>query len=161
VGRRTHPLKKSGRYCEAIACERDRECFENVEMSDPLYVMVIDDDPVVLEVTCALLESMGYATTTRSQGLGTSSAVLSIKPDIVLLDVGLPGLGGDQLVDLIQDNRWDPDEPWPAVILYSGMDIIELEQLAKKTGARGSIQKTSMPEAFKANFRRVVGSISG
>ena len=129
-------------------------------MDSPLRVLLVDDDPVVLEVTRAVLESMGHPTTTHDRGLGTSSVVAKVKPHIVLLDVELPGLDGDELVDLIHENQWKEDQPWPAVILHSGMEHDELQQLAQKSGARGALSKTHDIETFKMQFREIVESLS-
>src|SRR5262249_26271874 len=59
--------------------------------------MVVDDDPVVLEVTRERLSFMGYDVIVRESALGTSAAILRERPDVVLLDVNMPSLSGEQL----------------------------------------------------------------
>ena len=106
--------------------------------------MVVDDDEVVLEVTREHLESAGFQVTTRSSAIGTSAAVGREEPDIVLLDVNIPGLSGDTLARLIAQAQ--PHRP--AVILYSSASRERLAGLAKTCGAVGIIEKTSSRAFF-------------
>ncbi|MCP5044115.1 MAG: response regulator [bacterium] len=123
---------------------------------DRLHVLVVDDDPVILAAVPAILESMGHSTLTHCQGLGTSGIVLDEKPHVVLLDINLPDVNGDQLVQIIQKRRWNPDEPWPVVILHSGGKAEVLEELVKTTHAAGAIKKTPSAPRFKLHFEQIV-----
>ena len=129
-------------------------------MAGQFKVLVVDDDPVVLEVARGRLESLGYQTTTHDRGLGTNRIVLKTEPHVVLLDVEMPGLDGDQLVDLIQENQWERDQPWPAVILHSGKGDAELEQVARRTQAAGSIAKTPDSQKFIRQFQAIIEAIT-
>ena len=129
-------------------------------MSDALKVLIVDDDPVVLEVARARLEAMGFEAMVHDRGFGTNRMVLKTEPHIVLLDVGMPGLDGDQLVDLIQENQWESNAPWPAVILHSGMDVDELEHLVRKTDAAGAIAKTPITAQFNEQFRQILEELT-
>lgn len=129
-------------------------------MLGPLKVLVVDDDPVVLDVARARLERIGCETLVHDRGLGTNRIVLKNEPHIVLLDVEMPGLDGDQLVDLIQENEWTPGEPWPAVILHSGKNDTELQALAHKTGAAGAIAKTPETDEFISQFQAIIESLT-
>ena len=60
-------------------------------------VMIVDDENTVLEITGAVLEDHGYRVIKRESALGTSLAILREKPDVVLLDVNMPGLSGDRI----------------------------------------------------------------
>ncbi|MCA9712517.1 MAG: response regulator, partial [Myxococcales bacterium] len=61
---------------------------------DKPSVLVVDDDPVTLRVTAALLEREGYRVATRDQALGTAVEILRSQPDFVLLDVNMPEMDG-------------------------------------------------------------------
>jgi CheY-like chemotaxis protein len=57
-------------------------------------VLVVDDNPEVRAMLEDVLTSLGYATRTAADGATAVRAVLSDAPDIVLLDVYMPGLSG-------------------------------------------------------------------
>lgn len=105
-------------------------------MVKPLLVMIVDDDPMILQVSAAVLERRGHRVIKRSSSIGTSVAISREQPDVVLLDVNMPGLSGDRLAKLVQ-----PGGSAPIVILYSGMFEEELEALARACGAAGVILK--------------------
>ncbi len=114
-------------------------------------VLIVDDDPVVLEIAKGTLEKAGYAVDTREQALGTAQWVAQNQPSFVLLDVKMPALSGGELTQLI---RRKSATSRVAVILHSSMDPDELGALAKSTGALGAIKKTPNQKLFLAEFER-------
>lgn len=117
-----------------------------------LKVMVVDDDPVILEVTRALLQSRGYEIITRENALGTTAAILREKPDVVLLDIGMPGLCGDELLKVIKERGLLPQGRRPEFVFHSGVDGATLQRLVAETGALGGIEKTADHVAFLSAF---------
>ena len=117
-------------------------------MTQPLRVMIVDDDETVLDITAALLEQHGYLVSKRASAIGTSLAMRREKPDVVLLDVNMPGLTGDRLAELMisRDGRASA-----LVILHSSSSLAELERLAASCGAAEVIEKTS-PGEFLRHF---------
>ena len=116
-------------------------------------VLVVDDDPIVLEIVRELLESAGYRVDTRDQALGTAQWVVREQPDYVLLDVKMPALSGSELAQLIR--RRDTMSR-AAVVLHSCMDSDDLNVLAQSTGALGAIKKSPNAKLFLAEFERIV-----
>jgi CheY-like chemotaxis protein len=125
-------------------------------MSECIKVMVVDDEPVTLEVTRALLESRGYDVVTRESAIGTTAAILRERPDVVLLDILLPGLPGDQLLKAITEEELLPEGQRPAFILYSGVDGSTLHRLVEETGALGGIEKTADLAGFASAFEALL-----
>ena len=115
-------------------------------------VLIVDDSPVDLDVCRRRLERAGYACLLREMPLGTAAIVLRERPDAVLMDVGLPGLSGDQIASLLRRND---GAPGPMVILHSGLPVSALEQMARECGAIGFIQKTGNNELFISQFNRL------
>ena len=116
-------------------------------------VLVVDDDPVVLEFVKEWLAGAGYEVTLRDQALGTAQWVLQEQPDFILLDVKMPALSGGELTQLLRRNK---STAHCAVILHSSMDADELAALASSTGALGALQKTPSEKLFLAGFERLV-----
>jgi CheY-like chemotaxis protein len=122
-------------------------------MKERLKVMVVDDDSVSLSVAVAVLEDAGYSVQQRESALGTVVAVRREKPDVVLLDLRMPGLNGDTLTGLLLDAK---TEHPPIVILHSSTNVPELERSTKICNAAGFIEKTSDKQAFLRSFERIV-----
>src|SRR5687768_12730013 len=125
-------------------------------MRQRLKVMIVDDDAVSLSVAVAILEDGGYDVQPRDSALGTVIAVKRDKPDVVLLDVTMPGLNGDSLTRLILDAK---SEYQPIVILLSSKSAAELERLATSCNAAGYVEKSSSPRVFLAGFERIVSRV--
>jgi CheY-like chemotaxis protein/HPt (histidine-containing phosphotransfer) domain-containing protein len=103
-------------------------------------VLLVDDDPLSLQVARAYLESAGYKVTTRSESIGTSAVIFRERPDIVVLDVDMPGLRGDQLAEVVLRNG---SSNAPALVLYSMLPEAELREIAQRCGALGYLSKNS------------------
>jgi len=116
-------------------------------------VLVIDDDPIVLETVRERLARRGHWVTTRDHALGSTHAVRADAPDIVLLDVLMPVLNGDQLADLL---RADQDGARVGIILHSSKPAEELSAIVQRVGALGAIRKTADDTGFMDEFDRLV-----
>ena len=118
-----------------------------------LKVLIVDDDPTTLLIAEARLQSAGHRVSTRDRAFGTSAAVLREKPDVVLLDIRMPGLPGDELGELLSSHG-------TAVILYSGEDEDLLKQHAQSCGSIGYICKSDSSEDFLQEFARLSAAIA-
>lgn len=124
----------------------------------PRRVLVVDDEDTTLEVIRATLEDLGYEVTTRNRALGTSFVIVHERPDIVLIDVEMPGVSGDGIVRLIRET---PSLRDITFILHSGARAADLERLTRETGAAGAIVKTSDLREFSRQFERLVRENAG
>ena len=119
-------------------------------------VLIVDDDPIVLEVTKERLESIGYTVYVREEALGTSQWTAEFHPDVILLDVNMPALTGVDLAQLLKKRRATKDV---AIILYSSLEASELQGKLSATGAVGAIQKTADARRFLDAFERLVSRL--
>ena len=58
------------------------------------YILIVDDDPEILETICAFLAWEGYSVATASNGAEALQTVERIRPALVLLDMRMPILDG-------------------------------------------------------------------
>ncbi|HEY5374206.1 MAG TPA: response regulator [Polyangiaceae bacterium] len=119
-------------------------------------ILIVDDDPIVLEVTKERLQGAGYEVHTREEALGTSQWTAEFQPDIVLLDVNMPALAGPDLAQLLKKRRATKDI---AIILYSSLESAELQSKLRATGAVGAIQKTGDDRRFLEDFERLAARV--
>jgi CheY-like chemotaxis protein len=59
------------------------------------HILLVDDDPLILQSTPGMLECLGHATTTAACGEEALALIdQGLWPDLVILDVNMPGIGG-------------------------------------------------------------------
>ena len=80
-------------------------------------VLVVEDDPSVRGLLQTLLVAEGYSVATASDGLGGLGQMAATRPDVVLLDLVMPDLGG---VRVIQELREDPELARIPVLVVTG-----------------------------------------
>ena len=124
-----------------------------------MKVMVVDDDPVALQIASAILESQGHEVIARESALGTTVAVLREAPDVVVLDIGMPGISGPELLKVIQDLDLERDTQPTAFIFYSGMERSELERLVEETGALGALEKAVTPDQLASTLEALLAQV--
>jgi len=72
-------------------------------MSDPIRVMVVDDEPDIVETLEYSLELRGYEVATAFDGLDALERAKQAPPDVLLLDVMLPGCNGYEVSRLLKE----------------------------------------------------------
>ena len=115
-------------------------------------VLVVDDDPIILEVVRERLDAAGYDAHVRADALGTSQWVAREQPDFILLDVMMPALSGGELGQLLKRST---STNQTAVILHSSMAMASLQSIIERTGAIGAIGKTHDGVQFMLEFERL------
>ena len=139
-----HSVEKSrsgpeeGHRGEASRVERER-----------LLVLVVDDDPVSLEVTRERLLRMGLDVVTREQSLGTSRWIIENQPDLVLLDLNMPALTGAELARLIRRHM-------TGVVVHSSQSAAELARVTREVGAIGGLSKSLGDRDFTREMTRLI-----
>jgi DNA-binding response OmpR family regulator len=66
------------------------------------YILIIDDDPLFTVSTAFSLQTAGYETATAASAEEALSQIRQRPPDIILLDIGLPGMDGLEALGLIR-----------------------------------------------------------
>ncbi|MES1183808.1 MAG: response regulator [Myxococcales bacterium] len=102
-------------------------------------IVVIDDSEIVLEVTRGALEGAGYEVVTHDRPAGCVALILHEKPDLVLMDVNMPGLGGDTIVSVLGKAAPTSDT---IVLLHSSLSAEVLRGKVATAGAHGFLQKS-------------------
>ena len=88
-------------------------------MSDPSKVLVVDDTPQNVKLLADLLVVKGFAVATAATGEEALARIAAEKPDLVLLDVMMPGLSGYEVCRAI---RADPATALLPVVLVTSLD---------------------------------------
>lgn len=103
-------------------------------------ILIVDDDPAHLDSTRGILEEEGYEVFTHGQPFGSTAVIAEVKPDLVLLDVNMPGLSGDRLAEVYRANARTRTT---RVVLYSSNDEDALRAASRRLQLDGYICKGS------------------
>lgn len=106
-------------------------------------ILVVDDSELALAFARDALEAAGFEVVIRNIALGTAAAILREKPDLVLLDMSMPSMDGDELVHFIRNRESVRDT---TIVLYSTTHAARLQEIALACGADGYHPKVSEPK---------------
>jgi DNA-binding response OmpR family regulator len=127
-----------------------------------LKVAVIDDEATVLEVIDSRLQAMGHEVIARSSAMGAAAWLLQERPNLVLVDLSMPALPGDEWLGLVTKESLLEEEAGykPAFAVFSGRGVEELERVVRETCAVGYIHKQEGPKGFDLAFERIVQAMN-
>lgn len=101
-------------------------------------ILLVEDEPVIRELVSAVLEGDGVEVTCVSDGGSAMRSVKKAPPDVVLLDVVLPGLDGFAVCRLLRADKSVPSFP---IYMLTGRNRNTDHQSARRAGATGYISK--------------------
>jgi len=119
-------------------------------------VLIVDDEPSILKSLSGLLSDEGFEVLTAANGYEALKIIDTEFPDLVLLDIWMPGIDGIETLKEIKKSN-----PYIQVIIISGHGTIETAVKATKLGAFDLIEKPlSIDKIIVAinnalNFRRL------
>jgi two-component system response regulator MtrA len=110
-------------------------------------VLVVDDDPALAEMLSIVLRGEGFDTAVVSDGPRALPAVREMRPDVVLLDLMLPGMNG---IDVCRAIR--AESGVPIVMLTAKSDTVDVV-LGLESGADDYVIKPFKPKELVARIR--------
>jgi len=126
-----------------------------------LLILVIDDEPHIRELVRFNLEKSGFETALASDGLQGLDMARRLKPDLVILDLMLPGMDGYQVC---RELRNDPELADVPVIMLTARDQELDKVLGFELGADDYVTKPFSPRELlarvKAHLRRRTAAVA-
>ena len=110
-------------------------------------VLVVDDDPALAEMLTIVLRREGFDTAVVGDGTRALPAVRELRPDVVLLDLMLPGMNG---IDVCRAIRTESGVP--IVMLTAKSDTVDIV-LGLESGADDYVVKPFKPKELIARIR--------
>jgi len=110
-----------------------------VKFTHPPKILLVDDHPAVLQQTTRLLPEGCEVVEALQSGSGLTAAVARHEPDLILLDITLPGLSGIQLASLLRQSGYSTK----IVFLTAHCDM-DYAREAFAAGANGYVVKSRL-----------------
>ena len=114
------------------------------------HVLVVDDEPAIVEIVRDYLTDAGYRVSTARSGDEALHQIRSIRPDLIVLDLGLPGLDGLDVTRTIRRTS-----AVPIIILTARSDEAD-RVVGLELGADDYLVKPFSPRELLARVRAVL-----
>ncbi|MDR5905212.1 winged helix-turn-helix domain-containing protein [Franzmannia qiaohouensis] len=123
---------------------------ERVERNDQDHVLIIEDDERLAELTRDYLEANGFQVTVEADGARGVERIVSLQPDLVILDLMLPGEDGLSIC-----RRARNDYAGPILMLTARTDDMD-QVLGLEMGADDYVPKPVQPRVLLARMRALM-----
>jgi two-component system, OmpR family, alkaline phosphatase synthesis response regulator PhoP len=114
------------------------------------HVLVVDDEPAIVEIVRDYLTDGGYRVSTAGSGDEALAQIRSIRPDLIVLDLGLPGLDGLDVTRTVRRSS-----AVPIIILTARSDETD-RVVGLELGADDYLVKPFSPRELLARVRAVL-----
>jgi len=117
-------------------------------------VLVCDDEPYIVESVSYVVRKAGYGVLTAEDGDTALAVARRDRPDLVFLDIMMPGLPGDEICRRLKS---DPATRHIHVVILTARGQEEDERRAMELGADEFMTKPFSPRKLKDRVLRVLG----
>ncbi len=121
---------------------------------DKKKILIVDDEKDFLRILAMQLKAKGYDTVAATDAVTAISVAQEEKPDLILLDIGLPA--GDGFTVMERLAYFDRTVLTP-VIVITGKDTSTFQEQALKAGAVAFLQKPIDIDKLVAAIRNILG----
>lgn len=122
----------------------------------PKKILLIEDDELVYNLLEEKLEKQGYEVLIATDGQKGLDKLEETEPDLILLDMVMPGKNGFEVMEEVQENdQWSET---PIIVLSNSGQPVKLKK-AKKLGAQDWLIKTEFdPEEVIEKVKKQIGN---
>ena len=121
--------------------------------SRPTSILVVDDEPQIRRFLRTSLAAQDYEVLEAEDGRGALDGARRLKPDLMILDLGLPAGDGFSVLERMKINESLSSMP---VIVFSGRDRVGNQDRALKAGASSFLQKPVENDTLLAAIRLIL-----
>jgi len=118
-------------------------------------IAIIEDDAVINQMYRMKFEADGFDVELADNGERGVALVEAFQPDIILLDLGMPGMGGAEALEVIRKNDWGKDIP---VIILTNLGEEESPKQLRDLGIHSYIVKADLtPRQVVSRVKEALG----
>ncbi|MBI4372186.1 MAG: response regulator [Candidatus Omnitrophica bacterium] len=121
-----------------------------------MKLLIVDDEVEICDFLKSFFEERNYEVKTASSGQAALSAVEQFKPNVVLLDIKMPGMDGIQVLETVKKKF-----PRTKVIMVTALETRDKIEECLRLGADNYITKPLSLEYLENDVREKIESLSG
>ena len=131
----------------------------------PGKILVVDDDPDILDAVTMILESQGYKVVTARDGVEGLATLKAENPDLMILDLMMPKMDGFAVCKELQDPRWSKYKSIPILVLTSVREEASRRRYELETGLEldvdDYVEKPMAPDILLERVGRLIKKKKG
>lgn len=126
----------------------------------PGKILVVDDDPDILDALAMILESRGYQVCTARDGIEGLANLKAERSDLMILDLLMPKMDGFAVCKELQDPRWSKSKDMSILILTSVREDASRRRYELETGLELNVddyvEKPISPDILLQRVERLI-----
>lgn len=120
----------------------------------PKKILVVDDEEDLVQMIQFRLEAAGYKLMTAPNGKEGLVTARAEKPDIIVLDLMMPGMNGHEVAKALKEDEMTKEIP---IIIFTAAVGRDLMKVVKNIGATDCVIKPFEPRDLVAKVEKIIG----
>ncbi|MEO6870274.1 MAG: response regulator [Ginsengibacter sp.] len=112
-------------------------------------ILIYDDDEEILDLCKFILSEYDFVVETFSKCENILSDVQAFNPDIILMDLWIPLIGGEKAIEIVKQNKETKQIP---ILIFSANSNIK--EITKKVNADGYVEKPFLIQTFIGTIQK-------
>ena len=121
----------------------------------PWHVLVVEDYDDAREIYVEYLEAVGFRVAEARNGEEALEQAFALGPDIILMDLALPGMDGWEASRRLKQDERTKRIP---IVALTGHALAGHQESARQAGCDAFVAKPCLPDALVAEIRRILES---
>ena len=117
------------------------------------HILIVDDYQDALDIWAIYLKGSGYRVSTAADGASAIASARQLLPDLIVLDLELPGISGFEVARALRANAETADIPLIAATGYSHLRQLDL---AREVGFDAVVVKPCDPDQLVTEIERLI-----
>ncbi len=119
-------------------------------------ILVVDDYQDAREMYAEYLQFSGFRVAEARNGNEALEQAFALKPDLILMDLSLPGMDGWEATRVLKADERTKNIP---VVALTGHALAGASEGAKKAGCDSFVTKPCLPDDLVVEVRRMLGTV--